>query len=835
MRKLVVCFLLFGMLGLKAQTINNIAYQDGKVRFTLITDGAIRLEYNPRGNFIDYRSFVAINRQYPKVDYKLKNSKKYVYILTKSLSLKYLKGEGPLTAKNLVIKSARGLFPFKWMPGLKDSLNLKGTIQTLDNMDGQYYISKDRRIKKELDDGLISKSGWTVIDDSKNFLFDNTDFAWVKERTDTLSQDVYFLGYGHNYKKALRDFTVFAGKVPLPPRYAFGYWWSHWWDYSDKEIRDLREHFAQYNIPIDVIVLDMDWHYSDGKRGLWTGYNWNTHLLPSAQGFINYLHQSGIKTTMNLHPASGIYPYDPHFKDMLIKMNLPDTTSHVPYVGSDKNFMKSYYGVMLRQYEKMGVDFWWYDWQQNLFDTKLKNLNNIWWINYVGFEDMLRNSSTRPMIYHRWGGLGNHRYPIGFSGDSYITWASLDFQPYFNATASNVLYSYWGHDLGGFYQKDFNPELYARWLQFGVFSPIFKTHYTKNNQVYKEPWLFNYKYFTIIRNTILNRYKILPYLYTMARETYDKALPICRPMYYDYPDKNEAYEMKNEYMFGDNMLVSPITKPSVEEISDNKVWLPSGNDWYEMSTGTLLHGGETLTRKFKLDEFPLYVKAGSILPFYGKVKNAQSNKDSIIVTVFPGASRGEFTIYEDNGVNKNYDVEYATTKLSQERKDSTLIIKIGVRKGHYSEMPANRKYCIEVLVSGVPRSLTINGKPGKFKYDGENLSVFVSIPETSCAIEKTVILNYPSKVPVLADGLLGQMHHIQYLVDEEKVRKNGFIPTDSLADLESIGSALSYFPEQLNERVITFRKSLMLLEGILRENKIQEDNIKWIMHQMYLK
>lgn len=277
----------------------------------------------------------------------------------------------------------------------------------------------------------------------------------------------------------------------------------------------------------------------------------------------------------------------------------PATKQDIPWQASSKQFMTGWLNTQLRPMEKMGVDFWWLDWQQWNNDKDFPKLSNTWWINYTVFTDMERNRDTRPMLYHRWGGLGNHRYQIGFSGDSHITWKSLDFQPYFNSTASNVLYGFWSHDIGGHQDAPgIDPELHVRWMQFGAFSPILRTHSTKQAALKKEPWSFDHEHFEMLRNIVLQRYRIAPYIYTMARKTHDEGLSLCRPMYYDYPESEEAYDNKDEYMFGDQMLVYPITAPAKDGLSEKQIWLPAGNDWFETSTGTLLKGGRPLPAPF---------------------------------------------------------------------------------------------------------------------------------------------------------------------------------------------------------------------------------------------
>lgn len=504
----------------------NIAYQDQNVRFTVITDGAIRMEYTPDGQFLDSKSFIAVDRSYPAAAYKVKNTPKTVTISTDRFVLSYAKGSGMFNENNLRISSvktkqktagkqkASSLYTtsFSWHPELKDDANLKGTYRTLDGYDGDTNLDSH---KMPLEDGLLSRNGWTFIDDSNGYVFDDSDWQWVSHRpNEGKTQDWYFLAYGHDYKKALRDYTEFAGKVPLPPRYAFGYWWSRYWTYSDNELRNLVTKMHNYDIPLDVLVVDMDWHYAEPSRGGWTGYSWNRRLFPSPKGFLLWAKQQNLQTTLNLHPADGIKPDEDCYPAMAQWMGIdPATKKTIEWTASDKHFMQGWYEKVLHPMEKDGVDFWWLDWQQWGNDKQFPNLSNTWWINYTTFTDMERNRDTRPMLYHRWGGLGNHRYQIGFSGDAIISWKSLDFQPYFNSTASNVLYGYWSHDMGGHMgAHSIDPEMYIRWMQFGAFSPILRTHSTKDAGLNKEPWVFADRERDILHDIIRQRYQFAPYI-----------------------------------------------------------------------------------------------------------------------------------------------------------------------------------------------------------------------------------------------------------------------------------------------------------------------------------
>lgn len=827
---IIACAMLLGCKSEKQELSDNIAYKDSEVRFTVVTDGVIRLEWAKDGKFTDDKSFIAVNRKYPKADYTLDDKGDFVEITTAKMTLHYKKGSGKFSAENLKITSAKDIYPFEWKPGMTQKGNLKGTYRTLDGYDGDEYawpeyLEPDEDSKMPIEDGLLATDGWTLIDDSRGFLFDKSDWEWVAQRPGDESQDWFFMGYGHDYKAALKDFTVFAGKVPLPPRYAFGYWWSRYWAYTDNELRTLVENFKNYNIPIDVMVIDMDWHHTYPGKGGWTGFSWNKWLFPQPEKILNYLHDNGMKVTLNLHPADGVASYEDVYPAMAKAMGREQSDETLKYLGSSKNYMSAWYNEALRPLEKTGIDFWWLDWQQKLEDDSVAGLSNTWWINYTTFTDMVRNRDTRPLLYHRWGGLGNHRYQIGFSGDAVVSWKSLDFQPYFNSTASNVLYGYWSHDLGGHYGSAAGapdiiiPEMYTRWMQFGALSPIMRTHATKSGKMDKQPWLFEKTYFDALRGSILERYKLAPYIYTMARKTYDCGLSLCRPMYYDYPEAKEAFDFRNQYMFGDDIMVAPITAPMTEYYSVQKVWLPEGCQWYEWHTGTLLQGGQIVERYFAIDEYPIYVKAGAIIPLYdGTQKNLSRNGEEVVVTVFP-CGNGEFSFYEDNGNDKDYADNYAVTKLTSMRENDNLTVTIGARKGYYKDMPDKRSFKLKILASAIPEKITVNGKEASYKYCGDELALIIEIPAIGADREKVIKVTYPADAPDLTDGLVGKFRRI----DKHSVTMRYHYPalafTEELGTMETCNRALTYTPENLNVLIENFRKNYAEMPEVLKKQK----------------
>ena len=830
MQFLITAALLF--VGIDTSAQNNIAYKDSQVRFTVITDGVIRLEWQAEGKFTDSPSFVAFERNYPAADFKVEDNGKKVEIRTSKMTLTYKKGTGKFTKNNLEIKAADGFFT--WKPGMQQKENLKGTFRTLDGLDGdlqtQVWVADMKKGEtRQFEDGILAKDGWTLIDESESYLFDDSDWAWVKEREAGNCQDWYFMAYGSDYKAALKDFTVFAGKMPLPPRFTFGYWWSRYWAYSDKELRTLVDKFDAYDIPLDVLVVDMDWHYTDPGRGGWTGWTWNRSIFPNPEKFMKHMKDKGLKITLNLHPADGFDRYEwcyPALAESLGKD--PQGKRRIDWINSDKEFMSNMFEQVMHPMQEQGVDFWWLDWQQHVYDVKMEKLHNTWWINYCYFSDMQRHGDKRPILYHRWGGLGNHRYQVGFSGDATITWKSLEFQPYFTSTASNVLYGYWSHDIGGHLGDSIDPEMYTRWLQFGGFSPVMRTHSSKRGALNKEPWVFSEEYTDIIRQTVRQRYEMAPYIYTMARKGYDEGLALCRPMYYDYPQAQEAYDFRSQYMFGDDMMIAPVTRPSENGFTAMEVWFPEG-EWYELHSGTMIQGGKVMTRHFALDEYGVYVKAGAILPFYGKdVKNLNSNEEGIIVTVFPGCE-GKFSMYEDAGNSKDYDSAFAMTTLSNSLGGNTQTITISPREGSYEGMPQERDFKVKVVASVAPAHVTVNGQPCTYSYDGSDFSFTIDVPVTDCSESKEIVITYPKDETSLACGVKGLARRAARSIEALKFR-TGADPYDDLAKLGTINEAVEYNPEKAAELVAEFMDAFGRLDEVLKNQpRINEADVEWFL------
>ncbi len=738
---LLLTIMIFSRLNL-AQNYNPVANAraeiiSGDARFTVLKPGVIRMEWAADKSFEDHASMVFINRNLPVPEFKTTDENGWLRIKTAKLTLRYKKGTGRFTDDNLKIEFEMDENIKEWTLNTPNDGNMKGTARTLDDHNGSYQ--RDTHEEIDLGTGIISRDGWVLIDDSKKPLFDNSKWSWVIERPDVPHQDLYFFCYGYNFKSALKDFTDLSGKIPIPPKYAFGAWWSRYWEYTDLELRQLIDGFHTHDVPLDVLVVDMDWHittmpqwYKNGKlikdqagqRSGWTGFTWNKNYFPDPKNFLDWTKSQNLKVCLNLHPASGIQPHEAVYPEIARAMGIdPATKKYVPFDIVNKKYAKNFMNIVLNPLEKQGVDFWWIDWQQ-WSTTSIEGMNPTFYLNYVFFSDMRRENKGRPLILSRYGGLGSHRYVVGFSGDVSITWNSLNYQPYFTTTASNVGYGYWSHDLGGHTQGCSDGEMYTRWLQYGAFSPVFRTHETKNSCIERRIWAYPLKYFYPMRQAYRMRYAMIPYIYTEARKAFDTGLSLCRPMYYDHPKEENSYLFPDEYMFGDDLLMDPVTRPIGNDslFVNQKIWLPEGN-WYEWYTGSIVKGGRVVERSYTLDDIPLFAKAGSIIPMQPKMNNTKERPvDPLILNIIPGDS-GKVSVYEDAGNDDNYlKGQFAFTDVRWKKTGDKSVVIIDPVRGSYEGMLKERTYEVRFYLTCPPKEVKINGKKINYRQESKNNS-----------------------------------------------------------------------------------------------------------------
>jgi alpha-glucosidase (family GH31 glycosyl hydrolase) len=671
-------------------------------RFTLLTDRLIRLEYSKTVQFEDRPSQAFWHRDQPVPRYEKTITDSLLVIETDFLRLEYIPTSKGFTGKTLSITlKTTGV---TWRYGDKDKSNLKGTARTLDGDSGN----------TRLEPGLLSKSGWAVVDDSKALVF--TPEGWLTPRNTqhvgffTLApRDLYFFGYGTDYAACLKDFTAISGPIPMIPRYILGNWWSRYWAYTQDELKTLMEDFRAHEVPLSVCIVDMDWHITKtgNKSDGWTGYTWNRELFPDPQGFIRWLHSQGLRTALNLHPAKGVYPHEQQYEEMARWMGIdPKNKQPIPFDIADPHFMEGYFEILHHPHEKDGIDFWWMDWQQGK-NSKIPGLDPLWMLNHLHYHDLGRDGRKRPFVFSRWGGLGNHRYPIGFSGDTIIRWSSLAYQPRFTAAAANVAYGWWSHDIGGHMFKDTTPELYLRWVQFGVFSPILRLHSTKKAELDRRPWAKPERYYKAARAAMQLRHALIPYIYSMAWRAHQTGISLVTPMVYGNMDAADAFEAQDQYFFGSELFAAPIVdaiRPGAD-VAVKRVWFPAGT-WFNFFTGEHFQGGQWHEIKAALEDIPVFAKAGAIVPLApSPTWGGLDNPDELHLHIFPGADN-TFELYEDDGETTDYQRgKYSITRFSLQGGKFT----IHPAEGDLTVIPQKRTYHIHI--HGIPETQTVTIAP----------------------------------------------------------------------------------------------------------------------------
>ncbi len=692
-------------------------------RITVLTDRLVRLEYSPTGRFVDERTQAVVSRNFDCPEYDVKYCGERIELITDEMHIYY--DQKPFSPQGLkiVLKKGYGVYGSTWTYGSKIH-NLGGTARTLDNADGPI----------ELEDGILSRDGFAILDDSKSALI--LEDGSIRPREDE-EIDLYFFGYGHDYLGCLKDFYQLCGPTPLLPRYALGNWWSRFYPYTQKEYLELMDRFAKEQIPLAVSVLDMDWHWTrlEEEYGSgWTGFSWNTDLFPEPKKLLEELHNRGLHTTLNLHPADGVKAHEDRYVPMAKAMGVdPKTKERIPFEVTNPKFMENYFRHLLHPLEEEGVDFWWMDWQQGT-TSEIPGIDPLWVLNYEHYKDSCRNQN-RGLTFSRYAGIGSHRYPIGFSGDTVNSWASLDFQPYFTATASNAGYSWWSHDIGGHMLGEKDDELATRWIQFGVFSPIMRLHSTSNVFYGKEPWNFGEQANRIMSQFLRLRHRLIPYLYTANYITSEQGEPLMQPLYYHH-DCHEAYTHGNEYYFGSQMLVCPITKPMNQKtlLGETSAYIPAGV-WYDFFTGNVYEGEKCQNLYRPLDQIPVLVPAGAVIPLADDEEVVHlKNPSRLEVVVFHG-NDGAYTLIEDDCLNQKnskiriqteFQYEVGAECVSLRMQQNQINIPQGV-------IPEDRSYKIRIVGIARPKEVRFAQRNLRelqdFWYDEEKKELMIQVAE----------------------------------------------------------------------------------------------------------
>ena len=665
----------------------------GNARFTVYSPGCVRLEYSQGGQFSDGPSLLVGRKMAKAMPADVAIKAKKLIIKTPRFELIYQDDGQVFSPANLGIRHTNYVGqPMTWTPGKRDGGNLGTVTRSLDQWK---WCGGPTHYPVE---GILSTDGGHFVQDDHRVYW-NPRYDWPECRGHVVAYDGYFFAYGDDYKAALKDFVTVFGRIPMVPRWTFGFWYSRWYAYSDQEVLNLVRRYRKEGVPMDVMIIDTDW-----RKG-WGGYDWNPKFFPKPARTLKQLHNLGVRVSLNDHP--GYDNYDA----------LPADDSHIPAVArrlgplphqgqwacdwSNQKAVRAWKDIVLGPLFDQGMDFWWVDgWVKPPFAGTDSQL----WANRVYFELAEERTKKRGMILARWGGVGSHRYPVQFSGDTPSEWSMLQHQVEFTSRSGNLGAVYWSHDIGGFFGREIDEELFIRWAQFGAMSPVFRTH---SDHGIREPWAFSPRARALFRKQARIRYALAPYFYTLAREAHDTGLPIARPLYLEYNDNDGgALWRKHQYLLGRDLLVIPADAPvdARSGLLRKRAFFPRGQ-WVEVETGEEVNGILDGAIDIPIERIPTYVRRGAILPTQpvGDQLGVETPSE-IHFEYYPDpAAASEYELYEDEGESHDHERgRFARIAVRAVFRGKQIEMTVGRPRGQYKGMPRRRTLVLRVaLPAGV--------------------------------------------------------------------------------------------------------------------------------------
>lgn len=698
-----------------------------KYRITVLTESLIRLEYNEKGLFEDRPTNLIWYRLFPDVTFSKKEDEHNLEIETNYFKLSYSKEKtfigskiNPTSNLKVELKNTGN----SWYYGHPEIKNF-GAPNT-DLLDNKWKNSKK---------ALYSVDGFASIDDSKTDILNEN--GTLSARVDS-GIDIYLFCYNKDFELCLKDYFLLTGSPTLIPRYALGNWWSRNIMYNDDNLKDLIDDFHKNEIPISVLLLDKDWHvrtYEKNKH-LMTGFTWNKELFKSPVDMITYLHSKGIYLGLNISPMEGFYPIDEYYEKAKGYLG-SDKSGIIPFNVFDPKVIDVYLKLYIHPLDVLGGDFYWIDY----FDSK--RLDELQLLKHYHFCDMKRDSKRRPMVLARNTFVAAHRYPVLYSGKTIVGWDTLKKIPLHNAAAANIGVSFWSHDIGGYFKGIEDSELFTRYVQLGVFSPIMKFGAEAGKYYKREPWRWSLKTYGITKQYLQLRHRLIPYLYTEAYRYHKEGKPLVKPIYYEYPEMYDDPLYKYDYYFGNSFFVSPIVtkKDYVMNRVIHKFFMPEGI-WFDFVTGKKFSGNKNYTTFFRDQDYPVFVKAGSIIPLGNNENlNDTTPPKDLEIQIFPGANN-VYTLYEDDGISDLYQNEYyIKTSIDYNYMPNNYTVIIRPTEGKSGIIPNTRNYKFRFRNTKQAEDVTIYFNNSKMGYEShvEGPDFIVEVKEVSTLGQLTVI------------------------------------------------------------------------------------------------
>lgn len=579
---------------------------------------------------------------------------------------------------------------------------------------------------------LVSSSGYGILWDiySMGVIESKGNIlrAWF-EACDYLS---YYIIYGPDLDRVIAGYRWLTGKAAMLPRYAFGYWQSKERYASQEEIVSVAKTFREKRIPIDIIV--QDWKYW-GDYG-WNAFKFDERYYPNPKKMVEELHDLNIKLVISIWPSFG-KETDMYRRAEELGCIMYEAGGY-GLLNVFKEECREWFWTKINEtFHSIGIDGWWLDasepelWPPFVFVTLQKTFEigpgrkMIRFLNIYPlleakavYEGQRNISSKRVLILTRSGFAGIQRYGVvNWSGDVTSDWTTLRTQIWAGLNYSLSGLPYWTTDIGGFLSG--NPdtegyrELFVRWFQWGTFCPIFRVHGTHNP---KEPWRFGEEIENILIKFIRLRYRLSPYIYTLAWMVYEQDYTIMRPLVMDFRDDKNVYNIDDQYMFGPFIMVSPVTTPATFE---RDVYLPHGI-WYDFWSGNKLLGGKKIKCNAPLEKIPLHIRAGAILPLApASIESFDDKINEIELRIYKG-NDGEFVLYMDDGMSYEYEKgSYMLIPIKWIEKENKIVI--GEKKGYLSAGPMAFKIVIVDKNKGV--GIEESKADKEIEYTGKEIEV----------------------------------------------------------------------------------------------------------------
>lgn len=652
--------------------------QGEKYRFTILSESLIRIEYNKDGVFEDRPTELVWYRNFEKPEFTIKQDQKYLEIETKYFKLYYTKEA-----------DVRGT---KMNPLANFRIELKNTERTwyfghpeIRNFGTSSEMLESRNKKKVTKKGLFSGDGFVSIDDSRSKILSETGNLMERSNVEI---DTYVFLYLNDFATCLKDYYQITGYPALIPRFALGNWWSRNVTYNDQSLKKLITDFKENKIPLSVLLLNEDWHintYQDKKTK--AGFTWNEENFKSPRAMVKYLHSNGIRIGLNISPEKGFYPYEEYYEKAKGYLEVGQD-GIIPFNVFDPKYIDVYLKLFIHPLENIDIDFFWFDYDTNASKEEL------WAMNHYQFYDMSRNYKNRPMLLTKNCGIAEHRYPVLYSGPTTVSWKTLEAIPLYNASAANMGVSFWSHDIGGFHNGVEDNELYTRFVQLGVFSPILKFGSEKGKYYKREPWLWGIKTYSIVRDYLQLRHRLIPYLYAESYKYHKQGTPLVQPIYYKNPEMYDDVLYRNEYFLGSELFISPIVKPKDHVMNRviHKFFIPEGT-WYDFVTGKKFPGGHNYVSFFRDEDYPVFSKSGAIIVLGDNPNpNDTTPPKDLEIHIFPGRN-DTYYLYEDDGVSDLYRKDfYLLSSIDYNYLPNNYTVIIRALEGKSGIVPERRNY-----------------------------------------------------------------------------------------------------------------------------------------------